>query len=174
MACRLCSMHFSPESFEQSIELRAQLGSEFKPRRLRLKADALPTIFNFERNSNWYGSNWYGCICGFSQEMSRSSSIFVNKLQKNLRTTQANYKFPTDRENKLATYDVTKNIHSFPFQARSFVIRFRSAVGNCRISCLIRVDFQCCVFFYVRIRTECSEHVNSFVDAYWVHVRKRT
>ena len=40
MACRLCSMHFSPESFEQSIELRAQLGSEFKPRRLRLKADA--------------------------------------------------------------------------------------------------------------------------------------
>ena len=29
-------------------------------------------------------------------------------------------------------------------------------------------------FFYVRIRTECSEHVNLFIDAYWAHVRKRT
>ena len=29
-------------------------------------------------------------------------------------------------------------------------------------------------FFYVRIRTECSEHVNWFIDAYWAHVRKRT
>ena len=25
-------------------------------------------------------------------------------------------------------------------------------------------------FFYVRIRTKCLEHVNSFIDAYWAHV----
>ena len=29
-------------------------------------------------------------------------------------------------------------------------------------------------FFYVRIRTECSEHGNSFIDAYWAYVRKRS
>ena len=29
-------------------------------------------------------------------------------------------------------------------------------------------------FFDLRIRTDCSEHVNSFIDAYWAYVRKRT
>ena len=29
-------------------------------------------------------------------------------------------------------------------------------------------------FFDLRIRTECSKHVNSFIDAYWEYVRKRT
>ena len=38
----------------------------------------------------------------------------------------------------------------------------------------LKAVFQWYVFFYVRIRTECSEHVNSFIDAYWAHVRKRT
>ena len=28
-------------------------------------------------------------------------------------------------------------------------------------------------FFDLRIRTECSEHVNSFIDAYWANVRKK-
>ena len=30
------------------------------------------------------------------------------------------------------------------------------------------------VFLYIRLHTECSEHVNSFIDAYWAHVCKRT
>ena len=34
-----------------------------------------------------------------------------------------------------------------------------------------RVDFQCCVFLPTYIRTECSEHVNSFIDANWAYVR---
>ena len=29
-------------------------------------------------------------------------------------------------------------------------------------------------FFDLRIRTECSEHVNSFIDAHWAYVRKHT
>ena len=28
-------------------------------------------------------------------------------------------------------------------------------------------------FLDLRIRTECSEHVNSFIDAYWAYARKR-
>ena len=38
---------------------------------------------------------------------------------------------------------------------------------------VLKAVFQWCVFFCVRIRTECSEHVNSFIDAYWAHVRKK-
>ncbi|KAL9951461.1 hypothetical protein ACROYT_G044124 [Oculina patagonica] len=49
-ASRLCSAHFSVQSFEQNLTLRAQLGAEFKPQRLRLKSDAVPTIFNFTQN----------------------------------------------------------------------------------------------------------------------------
>ena len=42
------------------------------------------------------------------------------------------------------------------------------------IKMVLKAVFQWCVFFFVRIRTECSEHVNSFIDAYWAHVRKLT
>ena len=37
----------------------------------------------------------------------------------------------------------------------------------------LRVDFQCC-FFDLRIRTECSEHVKSFIDADWAYIRRWT
>ena len=57
-----------------------------------------------------------------------------------------------------------------------------SVRGRTNVTCIylwfdkirLRAVSQWCVFFYVRIRTECSEHVNSFIDAYWAYVRKRT
>jgi len=50
-ASRLCSAHFSPQCYEQNLALLATLGDQFKPQKLRLKPDALPTIFNFERKT---------------------------------------------------------------------------------------------------------------------------
>ena len=55
-ASRLCSIHFSPECFEYNLALRATLGVQFKPQRLRLKPDAVPTIFNFEMKTVEQGS----------------------------------------------------------------------------------------------------------------------
>jgi hypothetical protein len=47
---RLCSDHFEKECFEQNLDVRKNLGSPFKPRRITLKRDvAIPTIFNFEK-----------------------------------------------------------------------------------------------------------------------------
>lgn len=50
-ASRLCSDHFSPDSFTENLAVRATLGPEFKPGKCRLKPDAVPSIFNFEKNS---------------------------------------------------------------------------------------------------------------------------
>jgi len=50
-ASKLCSAHFSPQCFEQNLALRATFGVQFKLKKLRLKPDALPTIFNFERKT---------------------------------------------------------------------------------------------------------------------------
>ena len=55
-ASRLCSAHFSPHCFEHNLALRATLGVQFKPQKLRLKPDAVPTIFNFEMKSVKQGS----------------------------------------------------------------------------------------------------------------------
>ena len=44
---RVCAEHFTEDSFEQNIAVRSLLGPAFKPRRLVLKRDAVPTIFNF-------------------------------------------------------------------------------------------------------------------------------
>ena len=57
-ASRLCSSHFSCECFEHNLALRASLGVQFKPQKLRLNAipDAIPTIFNFEMNTVEQGS----------------------------------------------------------------------------------------------------------------------
>ena len=37
---------------------------------------------------------------------------------------------------------------------------------NASLETALRVDFQCCVFFDLRVRMECPEHVNLFIDAY--------
>lgn len=44
---RICAAHFSEDSFQQNLRVRSLLGPSFKPRRLVLKKDAVPTIFNF-------------------------------------------------------------------------------------------------------------------------------
>ena len=43
----LCAVHFTQDSFKQNLAVRSLLGTAFKPRRLDLKEDAVPTIFNF-------------------------------------------------------------------------------------------------------------------------------
>ena len=40
--------HFTKDSFKQNLSARSSLVSAFKPRRLDLKKDAVPTIFNFK------------------------------------------------------------------------------------------------------------------------------
>ena len=46
---RICADHFTADCFQQNLAIRSYLGSTFKPRRLNLKKDAVPTIFNFEK-----------------------------------------------------------------------------------------------------------------------------
>ena len=46
---RICADHFTADCFQQNLAIRTSLGSTFKPRRLNLKKDAVPTIFNFEK-----------------------------------------------------------------------------------------------------------------------------
>lgn len=46
---RICADHFTADCFQQNLAIRTSLGSTFKPRRLDLKKDAVPTIFNFEK-----------------------------------------------------------------------------------------------------------------------------
>ena len=46
---RICADHFTADCFQQNLAIRTSLGSTFKPRRLNLKNDAVPTIFNFEK-----------------------------------------------------------------------------------------------------------------------------
>ena len=41
--------HFTADCFQQNLAIRASLGSICMPRRLNLKKDAVPTIFNFEK-----------------------------------------------------------------------------------------------------------------------------
>ena len=45
---RVCADHFTPCSFKQNLAVRSLLGPAFKPQRLDLKDDAIPTIFNFK------------------------------------------------------------------------------------------------------------------------------
>ena len=40
--------HFTKDSFKQNLSARSALVSAFKPRRLDLKKNAVPTIFNFK------------------------------------------------------------------------------------------------------------------------------
>ncbi|XP_033728274.1 THAP domain-containing protein 5-like [Pecten maximus] len=42
---RLCQMHFTPESFTKDPRITSSIG--FKPKLIRLKPDAVPTIFDF-------------------------------------------------------------------------------------------------------------------------------
>ena len=42
---RVCAEHFIEDSFEQNLTVWSFLGPSFKPRRLVLKKDAVPTIF---------------------------------------------------------------------------------------------------------------------------------
>ena len=44
---RVCAEHFIEDSFEQNLTVWSLLGPSFKPRRLVLKKDAVPTIFDF-------------------------------------------------------------------------------------------------------------------------------
>ena len=44
---RVCAEHFSEDCFEQNIMVMSLLGPSFKPLRLSLKKNAVPTIFNF-------------------------------------------------------------------------------------------------------------------------------
>ena len=41
---RVCAELFDEDSFEQTLSVRSLLGISFKPRRLALKKDAVPTI----------------------------------------------------------------------------------------------------------------------------------
>lgn len=45
---RICADHFTADCFQQNLAIRTSLGSTFKPRRLNLKKDTVPTIFHFE------------------------------------------------------------------------------------------------------------------------------
>ena len=53
----------------------------------------------------------------------------------------------------------------FPLRRKTFL---RTGT-NRKVSIVLRL-FSSDAFFYVHIRTECSEHVNSFIDAYWAYV----
>ena len=44
---QVCAEHFTEDSFEQNLTVRSLLGPSFKPGRLALKKDAVPTIFDF-------------------------------------------------------------------------------------------------------------------------------
>ena len=60
----------------------------------------------------------------------------VDKLQKTLKQTRwflESLRIPYGHENKLAKYDVTNTVYSFPISARPFLVRFRKALGNRRI-----------------------------------------
>ena len=50
---RICADHFTADCFQQNLAVRTSLGSTFKPRRLNLKKDAVPTIFNFEKKRKY-------------------------------------------------------------------------------------------------------------------------
>ena len=45
---RVCTDYLKKDSFKQNLSARNSLGSAFKPRRLDLKKDTVPTIFNFK------------------------------------------------------------------------------------------------------------------------------
>lgn len=45
---RICADHFTADCLQQNLSIRTSLGFTFKPRRLNLKKDAVPTIFHFE------------------------------------------------------------------------------------------------------------------------------
>lgn len=60
----------------------------------------------------------------------------VNKLQKTLKQTRwflESLRISYGLENKLAKYDVTNTVYSFPISVRPFLVRFRKALGNRRI-----------------------------------------
>ena len=46
-ALAYCADHFTADCFQQNLAIMTSLGSTFKPRRLNLKKDAVPTIFSF-------------------------------------------------------------------------------------------------------------------------------
>ena len=41
---RICAVHFTEDCFRKNLAIRRFLGSDFKPLRLHLKEDAMPTI----------------------------------------------------------------------------------------------------------------------------------
>ena len=43
----ICVVHFTEDCFRENLAVRRFLGSDFKPLRLHLKEDAVPTIFFF-------------------------------------------------------------------------------------------------------------------------------
>ena len=47
----ICAVHFTEDCFRENLAIRRFLGSDFKPLRLHLKEDAMPTIF-FVRKRN--------------------------------------------------------------------------------------------------------------------------
>ena len=49
---RICAVHFTEDCFRENVAIRRFLGSDFKPLRLHLKEDAVPTIFFFVRKRN--------------------------------------------------------------------------------------------------------------------------
>ena len=48
---RICAVHFTEDCFREDLAIRRFLGSDFKPLRLHLKEDAMPTSF-FVRKRN--------------------------------------------------------------------------------------------------------------------------
>ena len=48
---RICAVHFTEDCFRENLTIRRFLGYDFKPLRLHLKEDAMPTIF-FVRKRN--------------------------------------------------------------------------------------------------------------------------
>ena len=46
---RICEVHFTEDCFRENLAICRFLGSDFKPLRLHLKVDAVPTIFFSEK-----------------------------------------------------------------------------------------------------------------------------
>ena len=44
---RICAVHFTEDCFRENLAVNRFLGSDFKPLRLHLKEDAVPTIYFF-------------------------------------------------------------------------------------------------------------------------------
>ena len=99
------------------------------------------TQVNFDQIFAWF--QWFELSRHYLDISRPQINVFIsfthrlgNKLKKTLKQTRwllESLRISYGHENKLAKYDVTNTVYSFPISARPFLVRFRKAVGNRRI-----------------------------------------